>query len=126
MIQTNLATVIGSMEAIKKLLDNPIKGKTAYKIAKLVKKMEEEYALFNESRLKLLNKYAVKDEGGQPVVENGNYKVLPESIANFNQEIAELLDAEVSFDLEPISLEEIGDIEFTPAEMLMIDSFIKE
>ena len=126
MIQAKLVDVIGSTEVIKKLLDSPIKGRTAYKIAKLIKRLDEELALFNESRGKLLNKYAVKDENGQPIIENNGFKIALEHVEDFNRESAELLNTSITIDSEPIILEEIENVEFTPNEMLAIEPFIKE
>lgn len=126
MIQVKLIDVIGSTEVIKKLLDSPIKGRTAYKIAKLIKRLDEELALFNESRGKLLNKYAVKDENGQPIIENNGFKIALEHVEDFNRESAELLNTSITIDAEPIVLAEIENVEFTPNEMLTIEPFITE
>lgn len=125
MIEVKLSTIINGIEVLQKISNSPIRGKTAYRVGKLLKRIEEEVDLFNESRKKLIEQYAIKDEYDNPVIENGTYKIIQDKINEFNTEISGLLDTVVKIDLEPIPIEEIENIEFTPSEIILIDDFIK-
>lgn len=125
MIEVKLSTIINGIEVLQKISNSPIKGRTAYKVGKLLKRIEEEFDLFNESRRKLINRYAIKDEYGEPVSDNGSYKIMPELVDDFNNEVNGLLETIVKIDLDPIPIEEIENIEFTPNEIILIDDFIE-
>ena len=125
MIEVKLSTIINGIEVLQKISNSPIKGRTAYKVGKLLKRIEEEFDLFNESRRKLINRYAIKDEHGEPISDNGSYKIVPELVDDFNNEVNGLLETIVKIDLDPIPIEEIENIEFTPNEIILIDDFIE-
>lgn len=126
MIESKLSTVINSVEVMRKLAASPTNGRTAYKVAKFLRRLEEEFELFNSSREKLLDKYAIKDEHGDPIVEDGNYKIELDRVDEFNQEVNNLLSTPVKIDLDPIALSEIESVEFTPNEIILIEDFIEE
>ena len=125
MIEVKLSTIINSIEVLQKISNSPIKGRTAYKVGKLLKRIEEEFDLFNDSRKKLIDQYALKDKEGDPITEDGSYKISPDKISEFNAEVSGLLDTVVKIDLDPIPIEEIENIEFTPNEIILIDDFIE-
>lgn len=126
MIEIKLATIVNSVEILQKIANSPIKGKTAYKVAKLLRKIEEEMSLFNDGRTKIIDYYAIKDEDNKPIVEDGNFKIDPNKITEFNKEVDNLLNTTISINANPIPLEEIEEIEFTPNEMALIEPFIQE
>jgi len=126
MIEVKLLTIINSIDVLKELSDSPIKGRTAYHVAKLLKKVEEELSLFNEGRTKLINTYSEKDENDNPIIENNSYKILPTKVNEFNEEIASLLNTVVSIDAEPIPLEDLENIEIAPSKIILIEDFIQE
>lgn len=127
MIEVKLITVVNGMDTLKKLSESPIRGRTAYKIAKILKKVDEEYSLFNDARMKLVRECAKKGEDGEPITdEQGNVSIDESSIAMFNDEINKLLETTVNIDFDKIPLDELADIDFTPTEMIAIEDFIEE
>ena len=126
MIETKLSTIVNSIEIMQRLANSPVKGRTAYNIGKIIKKIEQEVNLFYDTRTKIVNKYGVKDENGELIIENDNYKINPDLIEEFNLEVNNLLETVVVINVNPIKLEELAEIEITPAQMILIEDFIQE
>ena len=61
---------------------------------------------YEEARKKLIDKYAKKDENGEPIVEGSNY--VFEDHVKWNEAIQELLDAEVEMDVTTVILEDVA------------------
>lgn len=127
MIEITLSELMDSASVMQELAKKPMKTKAAFQTARLMREIEKEYSLFQESRKGLIDKYADKDENGEPKAdENGNYTVPKENIEEFNKELKEMLDQTLSLNVEPISIEDLGDADFTPADMMLLAPFIKE
>lgn len=127
MIEITLSELMDSASVMQELAKKPMKTKAAFQTARLMREIEKEYSLFQESRKGLIDKYADKDENGEPKAdENGNYTVPKENIEEFNKELKEMLDQTLSLNVEPISIEDLGDADFTPADMMLLAPFMKE
>lgn len=126
MITVKLSNIIDSTEALKALMTKPLKARTAFAVARIAREVEKEYNLFNQSRTELIQKYGEKDENGElKVTEEGNYTVSKDNIAEFNTSFQELLDTEIEINAEPVSMDDLGDVDFTPNEVLNLEAFIK-
>lgn len=127
MIEIEMRDMLNSMEVLQKLSNKSLKTKVAFQLARIIREVNKEYELFQNSREKLIVKYAEQDENGQPKVnEQNNYQIIPNKINEFNKEIQELLDSHIEINAEPIYIDDIEDLNFTPTEMMMLMSFIKE
>ena len=127
MIEITLNELMDSASVMQELAKKPMKTKAAFQTARLMREIEKEYSLFQDARKGLIDKYADKDENGAPKTdENGNYTVPKENIEKFNVELKEMLDQTLSLNVEPISIEDLGDADFTPADMMLLAPFIKE
>ena len=127
MIEITLSELMDSASVMQELAKKPMKTKAAFQTARLMREIEKEYSLFQESRKGLIDKYADKDENGEPKAdENGNYTVPKENIEEFNKELKDMLDQTLSLNVEPISIEDLGDADFTPADMMLLAPFMKE
>ena len=126
MITVKLSNIIDSTEALRTLMTKPLKARTAFAVARIAREVEKEYNLFNQSRTELIQKYGEKDENGElKVTEEGNYTVSKDNIAEFNASFQELLDTEIEINAEPVSMDDLGDVDFTPNEVLNLEAFIK-
>lgn len=112
------------VEALVSLSKRDYKAKTAYRISKISKKIFKEFEIFNEERMKLIKKYGLKDDDGELITKDGHYQF--EDKEAFDGEIKELLDTEIQVNIEPLSIEEFGDSELTPSELLGLGKLIKE
>lgn len=127
MIETSIKDIIGGKEVFKKLAEMPLNIKVAYNIARIIREIEKENKTFEDTRQKLLFKYGEKDSSGQLIInQNNQITIIPEQINNYNKEIQELLDEKIKLNVEPISLNDLGEIQITPAEIYQINMFIKE
>ena len=127
MIETSIKDIIGGKEVFKRLVEMPLNIKVAYNIARIIREIEKENKTFEDTRQKLLFKYGEKDSSGQLIInQNNQITIIPEQINNYNKEIQELLDEKIKLNVEPISLNDLGEIQITPAEIYQINMFIKE
>ena len=125
MINVKLSELLDSTETLKKLSQKDFKAKLAWSISRLLKAAEQEIQEFNDTRMNLINKYGEKGDDGQLVTdEKGNCHIVPESIQEFSNELNELINTEVEINANPIDIELLEDLEFTPAEMSQLEPFI--
>lgn len=67
------------------------------------------------------------DDNGEPVmVKTGNKMIKNNNLVIYNEEIKQLLEEEIEIHMEPISIEDLGDIKVTRDDLIMIKPFIKE
>lgn len=127
MINVKLSVILDSMNILKELSNKELKGRTAFQVGKLIKKIDDEFSLFNETREKLISKYAAKDENGEYILDSNNsYTFEGNNYADFMNDINALINTEVSIEASPIKLDDISELEFTPAQMVLLESFIEE
>ncbi len=125
MINVKLSELLDSTETLKKLSQKDFKAKLAWSISRLLKAAEQEIQEFNDTRMNLINKYGEKGDDGQLVTDDkGNCRIVPESIQEFSNELNELINTEVEINANPIDIELLEDLEFTPTEMSQLEPFI--
>lgn len=125
MITVTLENIINSAESLRALAQKELKGKTAYRVSRMLRELDKEYSLFNETRAELIKKYGEKDENGELVVsENGDYTLQQEHVEDFYKEVNDLLKNEVELTVDKIDIDDLDNITFTPNEMLMLEPFI--
>ena len=126
MIEVTLREIIEGTELLGQLSTKPLKSKAAYQVGRILREVQNEFNLYNEKRIALLEKYAEKNEGGKPIIEDGNYKLSQEDIIKINEEHNELIDTKVSINANALQLSLIDEESFTPTEMLKLMPFIEE
>lgn len=90
----------------------------------MLKQIEDEYSIFNKTRLELINKYAEQQDGQVVTDNNGNVRIKPEYQAKFNEEVGGLLNAEITMNCDPIPSEWLDNITMTPNELQGLINFI--
>ena len=99
-----------------RLLDRELPMKVAWKLNKLVKKFDRELAEIEEFRVNLVRKLGVPEEGKEESL------VVPDDqMQNFVDEFNELLNQEVEFEYEQISIEEFGDLQMNAKDMMFLE-----
>ena len=127
MITVKLQDIMESQEVMRTLSNKQLRGRTAFKVARLLKKLEAELTTFNETRVKIIEQYAKKDENGEFITnEKNEYQFDPEQANKFVEEINKLLSEEIQVDANPILLSEIEDLDFSPAEIVALEPFMEE
>ena len=127
MITVTLNDVRNSGEALRKLAQQPMSARTAYKIARLSKAIEAEYAIFSEGQRGLIEKYAERDENGEFVrLDENSIKIKTDCVEKCNTELFELLNTEVEINAEKLQLEELDNISISPSELNTLMPFIAD
>lgn len=120
-----LKDIINSEHDLGKLLELKLPVKIAYKLSKVVFKIQPELKIFNDQKFKLVK------ELGEPakdsVVINGEaqqWQVKPENMEKFIEEINKLTDIDVNLDfadgkpLEKIKIEDLGEVSLEPRSLV--------
>ena len=127
MINTALRNIVESADIMRELSGKSLKGRAAFRVARLLREVEKEFTLFNEKRVDLIKEYAQKDENGEiKSEENGNVTLDPDRLTEFYQKLEELLNTEVEINAEKIDTVDLDDIELTPAQVINLEPFINE
>ena len=125
MIKVKISDLLNSTEALQKLSKTDLKAKLAWQVSRLLKSADKEIQEFNETRMKLIQKYGEKDENSELVTdENGNCKITPDSIESFSNELNDLVISEVELNANKIRIDDLNEVNFTPAEMNVLETFI--
>ncbi len=120
-------------EAFTKLLQrmgrSQLPIQTAYKLKKIIDKINQENSTFESARLDLVKKYCEKDENGNPIAEKTDKGA---SYAKFTDENRELYTKEyneliqIEFEIPQIPLSELSSLSLSVAELNLIEGLIKE
>ena len=126
MIKVKIAELLNSTDTLQKLSQKDFKAKLAWSVARLLKNAEKEIQEFNDTRMELIKKYGEKDDQGELITdEKGNCKILPDSISEFTNELNELIETEIELNANKIDIDLLENIDFTPAEMALLEPFIE-
>jgi hypothetical protein len=114
-------------QSLSSILTTKIDFKLAYRLDKITKKIVGEIKTIEEFRLKLVDKFGVKekDKDGK---ETGRLSVPPEKYDEFNKEFMEFLGKESTTEFEPIPYEllENSGIRLSAADLVNLEKFISE
>lgn len=125
MIKVKISELINGTEALQKLANTSLKAKLAWQVSRMLKTADLEIQIFNDTRLNLIKKYADLDEFGELITdEKGNCKIGAESVDKFQEELNELLDTLIEMNVNKISIDDLNDTNFTPAEINALEAFI--
>jgi hypothetical protein len=121
-----LREVLEGQETLQKLSHQPLPGRAAFQIGRLLKKLEEVLTSYNEVRTKLIEKYAKKNEDGTfELNENNEYQFTSENMQAYVNELNNVIAEEVEVEAKPINFKDIENLEFTAAEMTFLEPFLK-
>lgn len=126
MIEINVSTLVNCTQALNELIKKPLKIRTAYKIARLAREVSKELELFNNTKNSLIQKYGEHDENNNLITENNSYKIREDKRKEFVEEYQDMMQQTIQLNIEPITLKELENEEFTPQEISNIIDFIEE
>ena len=125
MIKVKINDLLNSTEALQKLAGTELKAKLSWQVSRILKAADAEIQSFNETRMNVIKKYGEKDENGELVTdENQNCKIAEGNVAEFSNELNELMMSEVEINANKLDINSLEDKEFTPAEMAQLEIFI--
>jgi len=114
---------------MEKLFSASLPARISYPLALLMKRVNECLEIYSAEKKKVIEKYCVQDDKGNPVIEGiGTYNFAPEKRHLFNTEFQELqnLETTVTWDVLELSLEDLEDagVKLSPLEILSLESII--
>ena len=125
MIKITMNELLNVIPVLRELSNKPFKGATTFKIARLMRELDKETTLFDESRRKLAEKYGMlKEDVSFDVMEYGTIKLQEDKIQEFNEEMMNLLTTEIEINADKILVEAFNDIEISPSQAIIIDALI--
>lgn len=126
MINLKMSELLNATETLQKLSQKELKARLALQIARMLKEGEREMQNFNEVRTNLIRKYGEKDDNGELVTdENGNCKILQGQTETFSKELNDLIGMEIEINANKIKLADMENLNFTPADMSVLEPFME-
>ena len=118
--------IVNDANLLGNLTHKQLPIKVSYAIAKNISKIEKELEIYNKERQKLIDKYCLKDEEGNLIDENNQFKIADGNLESWNKDMNELLDIEI--DIHKFSKDDLfnSNCNITPAELMLIDYMIEE
>jgi hypothetical protein len=123
--------VLNSVESLNQLAELKLPVKTAFRLAKITRKMNEVLETYNEVLTKIQQDHVEKDEDDKPKTlddpNDPNIKRLVFSDpAAFAAAYQELLEIETEVDFKKLQVEDLGNIEVTPSTLFPIEWLIED
>lgn len=121
--------ILGSMEALNKLNNaHGMSSVVAFRIGKNIKAIESEVKVFDDVRTKLLEKFANKDENGNPIIDKdtNQYDVPADKLEALKKEIKKLQNEEVKVDIKKLSLDDVEKADLSPRELISIEYMLED
>ena len=106
-------------QSLEKLISLDIPIKTAFKISKSIKNFNDEYAAFEDSKIKLFKKYGEENE-------KGNLEIKKENTEKFKKELEDLMEIKINIKVPKVTLKELGDIKISAGDIANLDILITE
>ncbi|MFR5746082.1 MAG: DUF1617 family protein [Romboutsia timonensis] len=120
--------IVNDANLLGNLTHKQLPIKVSYAIAKNISKIEKELEIYNKERQKLIDKYCLKDEEGNLIDENNQFKIADGNLESWNKDMNELLDIEIDINIHKFSKDDLfnSNCNITPAELMLIDYMIEE
>jgi len=122
-MKVKLGQIVNSVEALNKVAQQPMKAAVSFRVAKNLKQLSEELAVYEQSRGDLIRKYGKENE------EDGSFAIKPDSkeLPLFQKEMNELLSVDVDLNgFKKIKLTQLSKCELSPQDMASIEFAIEE
>lgn len=100
----------------------------AYKMARILKKVEAEVTTAEESRIKTIMPFIKKDEDGNPIINNDSntYETIEGKQNEISQALNEFFSTKIKLDLPTLNLKELEQIQLTPRQVEVLMPIIDE
>ena len=108
--------IVNAIEYLVTISKKEMSVKEAVGVARIIKSIRDEYAIYQDKQNELLEKYS-------ELMPDGRYKFYDdESAKNFNNDYSELLDFEIELDITPVKL--MSDIKIDAETIIATEKFI--
>lgn len=123
-----LSSILLFSNFYNQIRSNPLPFKTAYKLSKLSKAIEDEVVFYREKMQEIINEYGQRDDEGNLIfIDNGQGIALkPETQMECHTKIAELDNLDIELPDIKFSVDEFADTTLTLEELQPILPFIED
>lgn len=122
-----LNDILNISPVLHKLSQQSFTGKMVFQIARLIKLVDEELAILDDARQKIIEKYGIRDsEGKLEITDDGQIHISPADYDACNQEFYDLLSTEVNIDAPMLPLSCFDNIQLTPNEAILLGKIVEE
>ena len=120
-----LGEIVAGIEAINKLLDAPLKARTAFRLGKLSKELAPHFETYEKVRQELLEEFGTKVESDD---ENGQvqYSFANGTAEKFQAELIAMLDEKVDVKVRKIKVAELNGSDLTARDMMALEWLIAD
>ena len=118
-----LANIIQGISAI---VEEKVPIKTSYWLTRNADKMTSELKVFETSRQKLLDTYALKDENGEKILTEDKQSYKMQDIQKFQIEFSKLAETEIDVDLKTFKLSDFGKVDISVSDMVKLKPIIQD
>ena len=119
-----LGEIVAGIEAINKLLDAPLKARTAFRLGKLSKELAPHFETYEKVRQELLEKFGTKVESDD---DSGNVQYQFNGTADkFQTELMMMLEEKVDVKVRKIKVTELNGANLTARDMMALEWLIAE
>ena len=115
-MKTSIKQILNARETLSRLAGRTLPVKQSYRLAKLVKAVNDELNVYDGERIKLCEKYGTLNK------EKHIYEFEDEAYKSFETDINVLQSQEVELDIKLI---DISDLELSAQDIISIEPFIE-
>lgn len=115
-MKTSIKQILNARETLSRLAEKALPVKQSYRLAKLIKAVNNELSIYEGERVKLCEKYGTLNK------EKRIYEFEDEAYKSFEADINVLQSQEVELDIKLI---DISDLEFSAQDIISIEPFIE-
>ena len=115
-MKTSIKQILNARETLSRLAGRTLPVKQSYRLAKLVKAVNDELSIYEGERIKLCEKYGTLNK------EKRIYEFEDEAYKSFETDINVLQSQEVELDIKLI---DISDLELSAQDIINIEPFIE-
>jgi len=119
-----LGEIRSMIEVLPVLMEEKLPVKTAYWLARALQELSRKFEPFETARKNLVNKYAEKDEAGELIVDGDTYVI--DDMEAFQAEFATLAEQEVEIKYNPLTLDQLGDIQVKGTDIFKLGRLITD
>jgi len=111
---------------LSQVMQEKLPVRATYALTKNIDTINTALEPFNKTVGKIRNKFAKKDDKGEPICDKKTGNQLIEDIEGCNKAMEELLDIEVSIDIMQFSLANLGDVNLSGVELNAIRFMLED
>ena len=117
-MNVTLKEVYESAQALFSLTNVKMSGKTAYRVARNLRKVAPIFDDIERKRIALVKEYAPEPD------EKGNVSVPADKTEEFTAKFQEMLKSEVEVDIQPLTEALLDGVEVSPSTLLQLGIFL--